>query len=378
MDSASSQMERPAVSLVVPCRNEVVHIEACVRSLLAQQSPPGGFEVIISDGQSNDGTREILRKISETDSRLRVIDNPRRITPCGMNCGILAARGRWVAIMGSHNHYAPDYVVRCLEAAEATGADNIGGAMFTEAKGSVQRAIAAAHHSPFAVGGARWHNPDYEGPADTVFGGFYRRDVFDRIGLFDEELVRNQDDELNLRLTRAGGKIWQSPKVKSWYQPRASLGALWKQYKQYGYWKVRVIQKHRIPASWRHLVPGAFVLSQGLLACGCLLGLILRSVSSSAGLVWVSCAAVLCFSLALYCTAVLAASLITAAKNGWKLLPLLPPVFFCYHWGYGYGFLRGAWDFLIWRKRTATQFTELTRNDSRAQQDVTPAAERPL
>jgi len=98
-----------------------------------------------------------------------------------------------------------------------------------------------------------------------VFGGFYRRQVFDRIGLFDEELVRNQDDELNLRLTRSGGRIWQSPKVKSWYSPRNSMSALFRQYTQYGYWKVRVIQKHKLPASWRHLVPGAFVGTLALL-----------------------------------------------------------------------------------------------------------------
>src|SRR5262249_3984141 len=144
---------------------------------------------------------------------------------------------------------------------EETGGDNVGGSMMCLGQSRLQKAIAAAHHSPFAVGGARWHDTRYEGPADTVFGGVYRREGFDRIGFLCEELVRNQDDEFHLRLTRAGGKIWHSPRIKSWYCPRGSFKALFQQYAQYGYWKVRVMQKHKLPASMRHLVPGCFMLS---------------------------------------------------------------------------------------------------------------------
>jgi hypothetical protein len=267
-----------------------------------------------------------------------------------MNCGIRAARANWIAIIGAHNRYAPDYLRRCLETAQATGADAIGGAMFTEAKTLTQRAIAAAHHSPFSVGGARWHNPHYEGPADTVFGGFYPRRVFERIGLFDEELVRNQDDEFNLRLIRTGGVIWQSPNIKSWYSPRSSLPALFRQYAQYGYWKVRVIQKHRFPASWRHLVPGAFVLVLLMLSLLSLGGLITApfwQLSAYLGRTSVICLSIL---IASYLAGNLAASAATAGKNAWSLFPLLPSVFACYHFGYGYGFLRGVWDFILRRK----------------------------
>jgi succinoglycan biosynthesis protein ExoA len=344
------QSTLPAMSVIVPCRNEKDYIAACVRSILAQEPPPGGFEIIIVDGMSDDGTRDILKRLVATEPLLRTVDNPRRITPCGMNVGIREARGRYIAIMGAHNRYAPEYLCRSMEVLEETGADNVGGAMICEAESWLQRAIAAAHHSPFAAGNARWHNPDYEGPADTVFGGLYRREVFERIGLFDEELVRNQDDEFNLRLQRAGGKIWQSPRIKSWYKPRASLRALFKQYKQYGYWKVRVIQKHKLPASVRHLIPGCFVLSLLL--------------SSLASLLWPPAAWCLLGLGGAYSTCNLAASLLTAARQGWVLFPLLPPVFACYHFGYGYGFLRGMGDFVLLRRGPKRMYTELTRTST--------------
>jgi succinoglycan biosynthesis protein ExoA len=377
IESNSRSVAPPTVSVVVPCRNEVSHIESCLRSILQQQEPEGGFEVIVADGMSDDGTRGILERMAAQDTRLKVVDNLRRITPCGMNCAIRQSTGQWIAIMGSHNRYAPDYLVQCLEAARTTGADNVGGAMFSEGNTNLQRAIAAAHHSRFSVGGARWHNPDFEGLADTVFGGFYKREVLERIGLFDEELVRNQDDELNLRLTRAGGKIWQSPRIQSWYHPRKSLSALFGQYAQYGYWKVRVIQKHRIPASWRHLVPGAFVLTLTALCLCSIVGLtgwLLGGWSGLAGLVSLLALAV---CLVCYFTAAIAASIATSRTTGWSLLPQLPFVFFCYHWGYGYGFLRGVWDFVVRRKRPGAQFVELTRVEP-AQQPRAPMADRSL
>jgi hypothetical protein len=220
--------------------------------------------------------------------------------------------------------------------------------MLCEAEGVWQQAIAAAHHSPFAVGGARWHNPQYEGPADTVYGGVYRREVFERIGLFDETLLRNQDDELNLRLQRAGGIIWQSPCIKSWYSPRRSLPALFQQYRQYGYWKVRVIQKHKLPASLRHVVPGGFVFT--------LLTLPMLSLWwAPAWWAWLGL-------VSLYSAGNITASVLTATRRGWHLLPLLPPVFVGYHVGYGLGFLRGVWDFVICRRGPVAAYQRLTRS----------------
>src|SRR5205823_12095039 len=142
----------------------------------------------------------------------------------------------------------------CVQLLSETAADNVGGPWIAKGEGRIGKAIAAAFQSSFANGCARGHDPNHSGLVDTVYLGCWRREIFDRIGFFDEELVRNQDDEFNLRLSRAGGLIWQSPRIKSWYHPRASLRSLWRQYAQYGYWKVRVIQKHGLPASMRHVV----------------------------------------------------------------------------------------------------------------------------
>ena len=197
------------------------------------------------------------------------------------------------------------------------------------------------------MGTARGHNAGYEGPVDTVYLGCWPRAVFNRVGLFDEELVRNQDDEFNLRLTRAGGKMWQSPRVRSWYQPRGSLASLFRQYMQYGYWKVRVIRKHRLPASPRHLVPGLFVAALVLLALA-------APFWRPALWAWLALAGA-------YLAGVAAASVLTARRAGLDLLPVLPAVFGCYHFGYGLGFLRGMADAAFRKGSLRSGFTSLTR-----------------
>ena len=180
---------------------------------------------------------------------------------------------------------------------------------------------------------------------DTVYLGCWHREVFERIGLFDEELVRNQDDEFNFRLLRSGGKIWQSPTILSWYTPRAALRDLFRQYWQYGYWKVRVIQKHHAPASFRHLIPGSFAASL----------LVLTLASPFLMLARLGLAGLLGF----YFLALLFASAHTARRSELSYLPVLPAIFACFHLGYGFGFLFGVWDFVVCRRRG--RFVTLTR-----------------
>lgn len=335
------------VSVIVPCRNEEDTIADCVRSILQQEPVAGGMELIVADGLSTDNTRDVLRQIAHNDSRLRVIDNPGRIVSSGLNAALETARGAVIVRMDAHTMYARDYVRQCVTVLQETGADNVGGPALTSGEGYFQTAISAAYHSPFAVGGARFHNPDYEGFVDTVPYGCWPRRVFSEIGHFDEELVRNQDDEFNLRLIRSGGKVWQSPRIKSWYRPRGTLRDLFRQYCQYGYWKVRVIQKHRLPASIRHVVPGLFLLS--------LAGLFLLSWW------WRPASWLLAAVAALYAAGTLGASFITAATRGWTLLPVLPLVFATYHVSYGLGFLRGLWDFLVIRRGPQQSWTTLSR-----------------
>lgn len=339
--------EAPLVSVVVPCRNEIHHIEDTLRLILAQEKPPGGFEVIVAEGMSDDGTREILLGLAQEHPCLRIVENTRGIVSTGLNAGIEVARGHIIMRMDAHTRYGSDYIKNCVSVLRSTGADNVGGAWVAKGEGIVSRAIAAAFASPFSFGGNRGHNSRYEGPVDTVYLGCWPRDIFERIGYFDEELIRNQDDEFNLRITRAGGRIWQSPKIKSWYTPRNSLAMLFKQYMQYGYWKVRVIQKHRIPASWRHLVPAAFLLSVVFLAVVAL---------------WLTVARLALITVvSLYVLSTMVASLSPAARNEPRIVLLLPLVFPCYHFGYGYGFLRGILDFIVFRRQPTKAYTALSR-----------------
>jgi succinoglycan biosynthesis protein ExoA len=338
---------RPNVSIILPCRNEAEYIEECLTSILKQDLPKGSFEIIVADGMSTDGTREFLDEMSRQYPEVRVLNNLGRIVSTGLNAAIKAARGEIIVRMDAHTTYASDYVRECLAVMKETGADNVGGPMQTRADTFTQQAIRAVFHCRWAVGGALSHRPGYEGFVDTVIYGCWKKQVFERVGLFDEDLVRNQDDEHNLRLTRSGGKIFQSPRIRSWYHVRGSLTALFRQHMQYGYWKVLVIRKHTKPASLRHLVPGAFM------ACVCLtffLGLFWRPGFVAAGLL-----------IGFYLIIASIIAVLTAARSRWALLPILPVVIGCFHFGYGYGFLRGVFDFVMFDNAPQTQFMRLTR-----------------
>ncbi|MDZ7831094.1 MAG: glycosyltransferase family 2 protein [Desulfobacterales bacterium] len=336
------------ISVIVPCRNEKSYIESALISIINQGGVDGTFEILVADGMSDDGTRTVLENIADRDSRIRVIDNPGKIVSTGLNAAIKAAKGEIIIRMDCHTEYAKDYIAQCMDALTQTGADNVGGPALTLAKSYMGVANTLAYHSPFSVGGAKFHDPDYEGYVDTVTYGCWKKTTLLKIDLFDEELVRNQDDELNLRIRRAGGKIWQTPKIRSWYYPRSSLKALFKQYMQYGYWKVRVIQKHKLPASFRHLIPGGFVVTLLILA---VLSLFIQPAA------WAFAVLLACYAIASF-----GASLITCRQPiHWQYLPVMPLVFGCYHFGYGIGFLRGVFDFVILRRRGTRSFSTLTR-----------------
>ena len=322
---------QPLVSVIVPCRNEIRYIGAFLESVAAFECPPGAVEVLIADGSSSDGTREFLDAYAAVHGWLRVIPNPNRIVSSGLNTAIREARGSIIIRLDVHATFAPDYIVECLRVLNETGADNVGGPARTRAHGYMQRAIAAAYHSPFACGGARFHDVNYEGLVDTVTFGCWRKELFDRVGLFDETLIRNQDDEHNLRIALKGGleggKIFQSPRIRCWYETRSSLPALFSQYRQYGYWKVPVIRKHGRPASWRHLVPATFVGTLTVLAVFAPFSYWARFALVLTGGAWLALSMV--------------ATLIICLPRQLKLLPVMPLVLATYHVSYGLGFLGG-------------------------------------
>jgi len=315
----------------MPIRNEAKYIERSMQSVLTQDYPSDQMEILVADGMSDDGTREIVRKIIDHNKRIsiKLIDNSAQTVSPALNIGLKHAQGEIVIRVDGHCEVSQNYVRRCVEILQKTGADNVGGLQQAIGKSQMARAIAIATSSPFGVGNARFHYTADAGWSDTVYLGAYRRDVFKRIGHFDEELVRNQDDEFNFRLIQAGGKIWLDPSIQSVYYSRASLRKLGAQYFQYGFYKVRVIQKRRGIPSWRHLVPGVFVLTFA--------ALILISMITT-DLFWFLAIA------GPYCLANFIASF-WAGRKKMRLLPLLPLAFATLHFSYGIGFIWGLWHF---------------------------------
>jgi len=320
-------MEQPLVSVVIPMRNEAGYIERCLASVFAQDYPADRIEVIVVDGESDDDSPRILAGYG---SRVRVLTNPRRIVPTAMNIGIRAARGDYVARVDAHTTLEPDYLSRGVETLQRTGADNVGGPMVSIGGGPVGDAIALAMASPFGIG-AYFHFAREDREVDTVYMGMWPRRTFERIGLFDEELVRNQDDELNYRLRKQGGRVFLSTRMHSKYQNRQNYRALAQQFYQYGLWKIRVLQKHPKQMSWRHFVPPAFV--GGVAATGIL------------GFVWPWFAALCLLGVGLYAVALALATVAVMREKGWHHFGRVLVAFAVIHIAWGSGIWVGLFRF---------------------------------
>lgn len=338
------------ISVIVPCRNEASHIEAFLDSVLAQQLPAihDVLEVVVADGMSNDGTRALIDKRANADGRLMVVDNPASITSTALNLAAVRASGEIVVRMDVHTVYSPDYVRECVRALADTGATCVGGAWLPVGQGWPQQAIALAFSSRFGSGGAASRRIDFSGPVDTVYLGAWRREDLLRLGGFDESLVRNQDDELNLRIVRSGGVVWQSASIRSTYTPRASFVALFRQFYQYGYWKVPVIRKHRLPASPRHLAP--FVFVAGLAG---LTALTPWSTLARAALATVLGVYVL--------TALFSGAALARSPHRLRDAAGIAAAIACMHLGYGLGFGHALVELLLLRRMPGAVATRLTR-----------------
>lgn len=325
----------PMVSIVIPVRNEELYIEECLASVRAQDYPADRTEILVVDGMSTDRTRELAAAALDdlvAKGMAGILDNPRGIAPTAMNIGIRAATGDVIVRADGHTTLPTDYVRRCVEVLQATGSQCVGGAIRTLGTGTVGRAIAAAQSSRFGVGGVAFRTGrSVAGPVDTVPFGAYPRSVFAHIGDFDEELVRNQDDELNFRLLQAGGTVWFDPTISTDYFSRASLRRFWRQYFQYGEFKIRVAQKRGGFASVRHVVPAAFVVA----ATSSLLLAALRRRPRWALVV-----------LGPYAVASGAAA-ISAGRRGQANPAGVAVAYAVLHTSYGTGFLSGLWK---WRR----------------------------
>lgn len=329
----------PLVSVIIPMRNEAASIGALLDSVLAQDYPRDRLEVLVVDGESDDGSADVVARVAARDPRVRLLHNPQRIVPPALNIAIRAARGEIVARVDGHTRLAPDYLRIGVETLARTGADNVGGRMDAVGGGWFGDAVADATASPAGVG-SYFHFGTEERDVDTVYLGMWPRAVFARVGLFDEELVRNQDDELNYRLRKLGGRVRLNPAMRSWYQNRRDLVHLLRQYYQYGQWKVRVLQKHPAQMSWRHFVPPAFVAGMTLLA-------VLAGE-------WAPAAWALRALALVYVAVLLVAAWRQSRRRGLAAVAATVLALACVHVAWGAGFLSGMVKFADrWRKPEA-------------------------
>lgn len=327
--SASQEQELPFVSVIVPVRNEEGYIGQCLQALARQDYPRDGFEVIVLDGESTDRTREEAEQAAQ---ELGVPDvfltNRKRTTASGLNLGLSIARGDVIIRVDGHTYVAPNFISASVHSLLESGADAAGGPIQTTGRGPVGEAIALAQSSPFGVGDAAFRHAREEQWTDSVPFGAYRRDVFDRIGAFDEGAERGEDDELNYRLREAGGRILLSPAIESVYYARSSYLGLARQYWRYGLAKAYVLKKHPARMRYRHLVPSALVLALSG-------SWVLSAVDRRFGALFRLVAGV----YAAFCLA--GAFWIALKGRQWRLLPLIQLSFPCMHIPAGTGFLVG-------------------------------------
>jgi glycosyltransferase involved in cell wall biosynthesis len=320
----------PSVTLIVAMRNEGHNIRQCLASIDAQDYPAERLEVLIYDGESTDDSVAIARAFADGRPGWEVRTNPRRIQVAAWNAGIRAASGEVVGIVSGHAELGPGYVRSAVDALLGTGADMVGGPVRAIADGAIGTAIAIATSTPYGVGGARHHYLTEPADVDTVFMGVARRETWLRYP-FDEEFVRNEDDELSYRLLDDGGRIVCDPAIESAYRSRSTLRGLWHQYFDYGCWKVRVIQAHPRQTRVRHLVPLALVTTLGGAA---LLGVTSRKARAAAAL-----------EIGLYAGTTVAAAVRYRDRTRPGSAALLAVTYPVVHLAYGIGMLRGLWRF---------------------------------
>jgi glycosyltransferase involved in cell wall biosynthesis len=332
------------VSVIMPCLNEVRNIRSCLLSVVANDFPKDRLELLVVDGKSDDGTREIVSEFSQHYPWIRLLNNVRRITPVAMNIGVQSARGQIVMRMDAHTVYPKNYISGLVTWLVKSQADNVGGISIVRPANQTSKAhaIAFALSHPWGVGNSHFRIGAAEPKwVDTVPFGCYWKELFDRIGLYDEALIRNQDDELNHRLIKRGGRILLVPGIMSFYTARESLTKLWRMFYQYGYFKPLAARTIGAVMTARQLIPSAFLLC-----------VFLAAVLSP----WSATIAILFQVIVIAYAAIdLTVSLRAALERGLLCGLWLLVVFPILHISYGIGYLRGLLNFLVLRRRPTSE-----------------------
>lgn len=319
------------VSVIIPCRNEEQYIGLCLKSILQNDFNQNDLEILIVDGMSEDRTREIVSNYSKKNPCIRMLDNPEKITPVALNIGISQAIGEIIIRLDAHAEYPNQYISKLVYYLDKLMADNVGGMWRTLPSNDTvkARAIVAAITTPFGVGNAYYRlNIKRIKEVDTVPYGCFRRSLFDRIGKFDERLVRNQDDEFNARIRKYGGKIYLIPEIQIKYYARGTFKPLWKMFYQYGFYKPMVNRLIGMPITVRQFIPFFFVLF-------CIFFIPLSFIIS-----WLFPVSMVI--LVLYVSINIITSIwITFQKKDCNLLAWLPFVFLVVHFSYGLGYFAG-------------------------------------
>jgi len=319
-----------SISIIIPCRNEEDFIVECLNSIISNDLSTDGIEIVVVDGMSEDRTRRYVRKYSKNYPCIKLLDNPQKNTSTALNIGIKESNGNYIMILSSHSKVEKNFIKTNIDNLEKNAADCVGGVMITIPANNtlLAQAIALTLSHPFGVGNSYFRIGSKELKyVDTVPFGCYKKEIFENIGYFDENLVRNQDIEFNLRLKKASGKILLNPNIISYYYARPNLKDLFKQNFSNGFWVIYSLKFAKLPFSIRHLVPFTFVFS--LLS------------SFTASLVYFPFFYLLAFIISLYLISNISFSIELSIKNGFKCLPWLVLTFFTLHFSYGLGSLWG-------------------------------------
>lgn len=323
------QSAKLSVSVVMPIYNEEKYIEECLNSLLRQDYPADSTEFLLLDGRSTDKTRSIIKNYQERYSNIKLLDNPERTAAFAMNRGIREAQGDYIIRADAHSKYDPDYITQCVEYLKKTGADNVGGVLITRGRSYIGKAIALMLSSPFGVGDSSFRIGAEDHYADTVPFGAFRKDAFRCYGLYNERLVRNEDNELNYRIRKNGGKIYLTNAIRVTYFCRDSISELGKMAFASGKWNM--ITAFLCPGTLRlrHFIPFLFVIS--------LVGLPILALISQLEPVYY----IFCLEVLVYLSLDGVFSLVLARIGGFRFFSILLFLFPLFHISYGCGFFAG-------------------------------------